>query len=142
MPDVFVTKMNVCNEDERSSAANPHAAKTPAIAVPETLALPVAAAVIVVGDIGRTAVIAVTRTVVAWSVSVIARTGERAADNGAADNSGSDTCANSPLRMGRCGCGHGGNSESGDGSKCHQCLLHGVTFLIRGRGSGQAVRRG
>ena len=55
----------VCKEDERGSAANPHPAHPPAIAVPETLPLPDA---VVIRDIGRAAIIAVT-----GPISIIAR---------------------------------------------------------------------
>src|ERR1700674_1861972 len=103
------------------SAANPHAAHPPAIAVPETLPLPEAAAIIVVADIGRTAVITVAGSIVARAI-IIAGACQRAADDGTADNSGGDTCANTPLRMGWRGCRHGRNSQGGDGSQCHQCF--------------------
>src|SRR5450755_1442530 len=118
------------------SAANPDAANPPAIAIPETLPLPVAAAIGVVGHIGRTAVIAVTGSVVAGTV--IAGTGQRAANNGAADHSGGHT-GDPALRLGRSGHHHGRNSQGGDGSECHQCLPHGVTFLNERSADKQSV---
>src|SRR5471032_2299108 len=96
------------------SAANPHAANPPAIAVPETLPLPVTAA-IVVGDIGRAAVIAVAGSIA--GAIIIAVACERAADDGAADNSGRQTGAKTSLRMGRRGRRHGRNSQGGDRGK-------------------------
>jgi hypothetical protein len=113
------------------SAAHPHAANAPAIAIPETLPLPDAAAIRVVDDIGRAAaVITVTGSVIAGPVSVIARAGKRAADDGAADDSAGYRSANTPLRMGGRGHRDGRHGQGGDGSECHQCFLHGVTFLI------------
>src|SRR5450631_401872 len=110
------------------SAANPDAADPPAIAVPEALPLPDAAAIIVVGDIGRTA-IAVAGSIVAGAVIAVGR-GKRAADDGAADHAGSKTGAKTPLRMSRRGCRDGRNGQAGDGSECHQCFPHGFTFLF------------
>ena len=114
---LFVTKMN-------GSAANPDAADPPAVAVPESLPLPDAAAIIVVGDIGRTAV-AVTGSIIAGAISVIARAGKRAADDSAADDSGGDSSANAALRLGGSGCRDGRNGQGGDGRECHQCFPHG-----------------
>ena len=83
-------------------AANPHAADPPAIAVPEALPLPVAIAVIGgTGDVGRAAVIAVTGSVVAVTRAIIAGAGERTADDGAADDTGGQSCAKAALGMGR-----------------------------------------
>src|SRR5260221_7806938 len=109
------------------SAANPHAANPPAIAVPEPLPLPVAAT-IVIGHIGGAAVIAVAGSIVAGAI-IIAGACDRAADDGATDDSSCQTGAKTSLRMGRRGCRHGRNSQGGDGSECHQCLSHGFTFL-------------
>src|ERR1022692_3928932 len=78
----------VCNEHERGSAANPYAANPPAIAIPETLSLPDTAAIIVVADIGRTAAV----ITVAGSV-IITGARQRAADDGAADQSTGDSSA-------------------------------------------------
>jgi len=130
----------VCNEDERRSAANPYAANPPAIAVPEALSLPDA---VVIRDIGRTAVIAVTGSIITGPISIIAGAGKRAANDGAADQSGSDAGGN-PAATGFGGLGqrHGRNSEGGDGSECHQFLLHDVTFLNQARTADKAVRRG
>jgi hypothetical protein len=43
--------------------------------------------------------------------------------------------AATPAATPRCawagaGIRHGRNSQRGDGSQCHQCLLHGLTFLV------------
>src|ERR1700722_2977458 len=102
---LFVTKMNV-------SAANLHAANPPGVAIPEALALPVAATGSGSGrrDIGRATVIAVAGSVVTGAVSVIARAGSnRAADDGAADQSAGDSGAQVALRVGRGGRSHGRN---------------------------------
>jgi hypothetical protein len=58
------------------SAAHPDTAKPPAIPIPETLPLPDAAAVIVVRDIGRAAVVAIAWSVIAIAGAVIAWTGK------------------------------------------------------------------
>src|SRR5689334_21460499 len=84
----FVTKVNGCSLV--GSAADPHAAEAPAIAVPEALALPVAAAVAGIGDIARTAVIAIARAIITRSVVVGAR-GDRAANDRAPDQPGGNT---------------------------------------------------
>src|SRR5439155_20503979 len=105
------------------SAATPNPANPPSIAVPETLSLPDA---VVVRDIGRAAaIIAVTGSIVAGPISIIARTGKRATYDGPADQSGSDAGGN-PAAAGFGGLGqrHGRNGEGGDGSECHQFLLH------------------
>jgi len=75
-------------------AANPDAANPPAVAVPEALPLPIATAIIVVGDIARAAVITITVT-----RPVIAGAGKRAAHDGAADYAGRYACAKPTLRM-------------------------------------------
>src|SRR6266550_1467085 len=117
----------------RSKSANLNAAHAPAIAVPEPLPLPDA---VVIRDIGRTAVIAVTGAVitVTGAIAIVAGAGKRAANDGAADQSGSDAGGN-PAAPGLGGLGqrHGRNGESGDGSEGHQFLLHDVTFLNRAR---------
>ena len=127
-PDLFVRKMN-------GSAANPHAANPPAIAVPETLSLPDA---VIISDIGRTAVIAVTGSIAIVAGPIIARAGKRATDDGAADQSAGYSSAKTPLRMGGRGRRHGRNSQGGDSSECHQCFPHGFTFLIK---QGQRIKR-
>src|SRR5260370_39533156 len=134
-PELFVRKMN------GRLAADPHAANPPAIAVPETLPLP--DAIIIICDIGRTAVITVTWSIIARPVSIIAGARKRAAHDGPADQSGSDAGGN-PAAAGFGGCGrrHGRNSEGGDGSECHQFRLHDVTFLKRARTADKAARRG
>jgi hypothetical protein len=106
------------------SAANPDAADPPAIAVPESLPLPDTAAIVIVGDIGWPTV-AVTGSIVAGAISIIARAGERAADDGAADDSGGDSSPNAALRMGGSGRRDGRNGQGGDGRECHQCFPHG-----------------
>src|ERR1700681_2504193 len=128
----------VCKEDERRSAANPDVASPPANAVPETLSLPDA---VVIGDIGRTAVIAVTGSIITRPITIIARTGKRAADDGPADQSRQHSGGN-PASAGFGGVGqrHGRPREGGGGSECHQFLLHDVTFLNRARTI--AARRG
>ena len=79
---MFVTKMN-------ASAANLDAANPPAIAVPEALPLPVAAGCR--RDIGRAAIVTVAGSIIAGSVSIIARAGSnRTADDGSADQPASD----------------------------------------------------
>src|SRR6266403_3583737 len=131
----------VCKEDERGSTANPHPANPPAIAVPEALSLPDA---VVIRDIGRTAVIAVAGSIIiAGSISIIARAGKRAANDGAADQSGSDAGGNHPATgFGGLGQRHGRYGEGGDGSECDQFLLHDeVTFLNRTRTADKAVPR-
>src|SRR5258706_1834241 len=104
----------VCKEDERGSTANPHPANPPAIAVPEALSLPDA---VVIRDIGRTAVIAVAGSIITGSIPIIARAGKRAANDGAADQSGSDAGGNPPATgfggLGQCHCRYG---ERGDGN--------------------------
>src|SRR5882672_8837679 len=110
-------------------AADSHAAHPPAIAVPEALALPVAGATGAT-DIGRPAVIAVARTVIARTVAgtvIIRARRDRAADDGASEQASRDTHAEAAL--GLCGTGHGRNRKRGDGGSCHQCLSHAVTFL-------------
>ena len=53
------------------------------------------------------------------------------ADNGAAEQSGRDTRGNPAVaRFGNLRRCHGRNSQRGDGSERHQCLLHGFTFLL------------
>src|SRR6266404_5514197 len=103
------------------------------MAVPEALSLPDA---VVIRDIGRTAVIAVARSIIiAGPISIIARAGKRAANDGAADQSGSDAGGNPPATgFGGLGQRHGRYGEGGDGSECHQFLLHDVTFLSIGQG--------
>src|SRR5881227_669149 len=102
------------------SAANPHAPNPPAVSIPETLPLPDATAIVIVGDISAAAV-AVSRSVISRAV-IIAGTSQRAADNGAADNTSRQTGTPSALRLGR---GGGQNAQGGDGSECHQCFSHG-----------------
>src|SRR5207245_2988308 len=112
-------------------AADSHAVHPPAIAVPEALALPVAGAANGAADVGRPAVVAVARSVIARTVVVgtviIRARRDRTADNGASKQAGRDTHAEAAL--GLRGRGHGRNRERGDGGSCHQCLSHAVTFL-------------
>lgn len=77
------------------SAADSDAANPPAIAVPEPLPLPDAAAIIIIGDIARTVIAVAGSRVVAGAI--IARGGQRAADDGAADHAGSQTGAETAL---------------------------------------------
>src|SRR5271169_5593238 len=100
------------------SAANPHAANLPGIAVPEALPLPVTA-IRVGSDIGRAAVIAVAGSViVAGRVSIRIRTGrDRAADNGATDEPAGNGGSEGTLGMGGC---RGRNGQGGDSGKRHQ----------------------
>src|SRR5882724_2709009 len=122
-------KMNGISRRTRS-IAELDAANPPAIAVPEPLALPDARRIL---DIGRSAVIAVSRAIIARPV-IVALGGDCAANNGAADHSGGDASSNPAAarfsRLGRC---HGRNSQRGDGSEGHQCLPHGFTFLMEQR---------
>src|SRR5438552_9670538 len=100
------------------SAADTYVAHPPAVAVPETLTLPVAAAIRIIGDIGRAAVIAIGPVARIVSRPVVIRIRcDRAADNGAAEQPGGDTDADAALRMGRSGHRHGRNGQSGDGSQ-------------------------
>src|SRR5579859_227079 len=120
----------VCfNEDERVSAAHPDAAKPPSIAIPEALPLPVTT-VRVSRHIGWSAVISVTGSIVARSISIRSiRAGcDRAANDGAADQPAGDGRADTALGMGWRYCSR--NGQRGDGSQCHQSLPHGITFLI------------
>lgn len=83
-------------------AADPHVTESPAIAVPEPLPLPDAAAAAIVagrGDIGRTAVIAWRGCVIARSISIIIR-GGRGADDGTTDQSARYSGAKVPLCVG------------------------------------------
>src|SRR5437868_2009906 len=119
-----------CNEDD-GSAANPHAANSPAVAVPETLSLPDPAAIIVVSDVGWTAIVAVTGPV-AGAIAIISRTGKRSADDGAADQSSRDSSRNAAVAgLGGLRDRHGGNSHGGDSRECHQCLFHRLAFHLR-----------
>src|SRR5579871_2103943 len=105
------------------SATNPHAAHLPAIAVPEPLLLPVArphGAAIGRPIIGGAAII------VAGAIGVGA-VGDRATDDGAANDPRRDT--RSPPTPPSLRRGGGGNCQGGNRRKCHQRLLHDVTFL-------------
>src|SRR5271166_4173903 len=108
------------------SAADAYAAHPPGITVPKALTLPVAA--IGATRIGR-AVIAIARSVVIAGSVIIGVRRDRAADNGAAKQSGGDADAEAALRMGRSRRSHGRDGQGCDGSQCHQSSLHGVTFL-------------
>src|SRR5712675_1128446 len=102
------------------SAAHPDTANPPAIAVPETLPLPDAAAVIVVSDVGgATTIIAIAWAIIARAV-IISGASERTADDGAANHAGSETSAKTALRVGRSGRRNGRNSQGGDGGQRHQ----------------------
>ena len=130
------------NEGERGLVANPDAANAPAIAVPEALALPDAIrAVAGIGDIGWAAIIARGRSVIAGSAVIAVLGGDRAANNGATDQSRSDACGNATLRLGGSRDGYRRNRQSGDGNQRHQCFLHGLTFLMEQKDSGKAVCR-
>src|ERR1700730_9527147 len=98
------------------SAADAYAAHPPGVAVPEALALPVAA-IGFIRDIGRAAVVAIgpVARIVSRPVIIRARC-DRAADNGATEQAGSDADAEAALRMGRSGHRHGRNGQGGDGS--------------------------
>src|SRR5205807_9620020 len=110
------------------STADPYVAHPPAVAVPETLTLPVAAAIRIIGDVGGTAVIAIGPVARIVSRPVVIRTRcDRAADNGAAEQPGGDTDADVALGMGRCGPGQGRYGLGGDGSQSHQSSLRGVS---------------
>src|SRR5215472_9678983 len=93
--------------------ADANVADLPAIAIPESLALPVA------GAVGRLVVVTgvvVARAIITGAIVIRARR-DRAADNGAADNSGRDTRHPSvPSVCGRCRRG----GQRGEGGKCHQ----------------------
>ena len=110
--------------------ADPHAAEPPGITVPEALALPVARAVTGTGDIGRRAVIAITRSIIARAV--IARTSERAANDCAANNASRNCGANAALGVGRRR-RHSRDRKRRDGCESHQHFPHGFTFLIEQR---------
>jgi hypothetical protein len=83
------------------SAANPDAPNSPGVAIPETLPLPDAAAVIAVGDIGRTAISVTVAGSIIVSRSIVPATRQRAADDSAADHSGGEPGAETALGMGR-----------------------------------------
>jgi hypothetical protein len=78
------------------SAANPDSPNPPSVAVPETLPLPDASAIIAIGGIGGTAVsISIARSI------VIAGTCQRASDDSAADDPGRQPGAETALGMRR-----------------------------------------
>src|SRR5579871_179046 len=105
-------------------SADADAAHPPAIAVPEPLALPVARTIRATGIAG--AVVAVTGAVIA--VGAVVRVRDRAANNGAAEQSEADartpTAAPPGMRRGR-----RRNGQRGDRNERHQRLLHGSPFL-------------
>ena len=108
-----------------------HAADAPGIAVPEALTLPVTA-IRLFSDIGRTigrAVIAgcVAGPVVGAGTIIIGARRNRAADDGAADNSAGDGRAKGALGVSG---GRGGENQGADGGQCHQNFPHGITFLM------------
>ena len=45
-----------------------------------------------------------------------------------------DARRNTALRLRRGGDGNGGNGQCGSGAERHQCLLHGLTFLVGSKG--------
>jgi len=80
-------------EDEPNLRANPNAVEAPAIAIPETLPLPIAAGA---ADIGRTGSVIIT-----GGIPIGRRRGcNRAADNRAADDSARNSRAERALGMG------------------------------------------
>ena len=107
--------------------ANPNAANPPTIAVPEPLALPEAAGR---RDIGWTAVIAVSRTIITRPVIVAVLGCDRAADNGATEQSGGYAGGDAALRLGGSRRSHGRNSQGRGGSEGHKYFRHRFTFLI------------
>src|SRR5262245_26899285 len=127
------------NEDERSLPADPDTSDPPAIAVPEALALPVAGAG-GVGHIGRRAVIVValrriarvviTRAVIVAGAVIVVLRGDRAADDGAADQPGRHARGNAALGMSGGGGRDDRNGQRGDGGKRRQRLSHGFTFPV------------
>src|SRR5437899_11667028 len=127
MRDANLMKMN------GSLVANPDAADAPAITIPEPLPLPdTGFAVAGIDDIGRAAAV-IARGIIARAVVAVLRS-DRAADNGAADQSGRDACRDTALRMGGSRDCHGRNGQRGGSTERHQCLLHGLTFLVGSKG--------
>src|SRR5689334_18700648 len=123
MRDANLMKMN------GSLVANPDVADPPAITIPEPLPLPDAGfAVAGIDDVRRAAAIVAGR-IIPWAVIAVLR-GDRAADDGAAKQSGRDACRDTALRMGGSRDCHGRNGQCGGGTERHQCLLHGLTFLV------------
>src|SRR5579864_8692256 len=102
-----IRRLNSDFEGEPRSAANPHVANPPAIAIPEALPLPVTA-IRISRDIGRSTVVAIAGAVIARSISVRIRTigsigtcGDGAADDGAADDPAGYSRTKTALGMGR-----------------------------------------
>src|SRR4051794_25592026 len=127
-----------------TSATDSGAADAPGITVPEALLLPDAAvAVIVVGDVARARRV-VARRIVARAISrticvagtragsVIVRRGQRATNNGAADDTGCHARGDAALCLGWC---TGRKGHSGDGSDCQERLLHWLTFRAKHAGT-------
>lgn len=122
--------------------ANPDAPDAPAITVPEALPLPEAfRSVTGIDHIGRTA-ISISGAIIARAVIITVLGGDRAADDGATDQSRGDTGRNTALRMGGRGHRHGRNGQRGGGAERHQCLLHGLTFLVEQKDRIEVVCRG
>src|SRR6266850_1898255 len=111
--------------------ANPDVADPPAITIPEPLPLPDAGfAVAGIDHIGRAAIAG---GIIARAVIAVLRS-DRAADDSTAEQSSGDACRDTALRMGRSGNSHGRNGQRGGGAERHQCLLHGLTFLVGSKG--------
>src|SRR6201991_1642619 len=103
------------------SVANLDAAHPPGITIPEPLTLPIAGGTCGIGRpavVTRTAIIAVLRC-------------NRAADDGAADQSGRNARGHAALRMSRSRRRQGRNSQGGSGRDGHQCSLHGFTSFMK-----------
>src|ERR1700688_23589 len=116
------------------SAADAHATVAPIIAVPEALTLPVAGRTrrVAASGIGRPVRSRPVRsTVVPGSIVsgpvVIGARRDRAADDGAAEQSGGNTDPDAALRIGRRRRRNGRDGQGGGGSKCYQCFPHGIT---------------
>src|SRR6185436_12921611 len=85
-------------QTKRTLIANPDAADPPAIAVPEALPLP--DTVRSVAGIDHIGPAAISGTIIARAVIITVLGSDRAADDGATDQSCGDTCCNTALRMG------------------------------------------
>jgi len=94
-------------QTKRTLIANPDAADPPAIAVPEALPLP--DTVRSVAGIDHIGPAAISGTIIARAVIITVLGGDRAADDGATDQSCGDTCCNTALRMGGGGDRHSRN---------------------------------
>lgn len=106
LPEKSVRSGNVTRDliKMNGSAANPDAPNSPGEAIPETLPLPNAAAVIAVGDIGRAAVSVTIAGSIVISRSIVPATCQRASDDSASDHAGGEPGTEAALGMGRRRC--------------------------------------